>query len=73
MQTETTTSRSNNSAEIWHSTEMPFGIVQWSAEAINEQKNSTEPRSTFQESVILTEELTAVEVSTGAESDLITD
>ena len=73
MQTETTTSRSNNSAEIWHSTEMPFGVVQWSAEAINEQKNSTEPRSTFRESVILTEELTAVEVSTGAESDLITD
>jgi hypothetical protein len=73
MATETGTSRSTNSAEIWHSPEMPFGVVQWSAEAINEQKNPTTPRSAFQESVVLTEELTAVEVSTGAESDLITE
>lgn len=73
MKTETSTTRTTNTAEIWHSTEMPFGVVQWSAEAINEQKNSTEPRSTFKESVTLSEALTAVEVSTGAESDLITE
>lgn len=73
MVTETSTSRSSNTAEIWHSAEMPFGVVQWSAEAINEQKNPTETRTTFRESVVLSEELTAAEVSTGAESDLITE
>lgn len=73
MVTETGTSRSTNTAEIWSSAEMPFGVVQWTAKAVNEQKNPTTPRSAFQESVVLSEELTAVEVSTGAESDLITE
>lgn len=73
MQTETSTSRTTNTAKIWRSGEMPFGIVQWTAEAVNEQKTPTAPRDSFAESVVLTEELTAVEVGSDAESDLITE
>ena len=76
METETATSQSNNTAEIWHSPEMPFGTVEWTAVVTNKQKNPTEARSVFDELVplvTLTETLTAVEVETGAESDLITD
>jgi hypothetical protein len=76
METESTTSQSNSTATIWYSAEMPFGPVEWEAVVTNKQKNSTEARSVFDELVplvTLTEKLRAVEVSTGAESDLITE
>ena len=55
------------------SADMKFGVVKWSAKMVNEQKNPTEPRSTFREVVELTEELTALEVRTDGETELVTE
>ena len=75
LEMETGTNRSTNESEAWRSVsgDMPFGIVKWTAKTIIEEKNPTEPRSAFQQSVELTEELTAVQIGTEAESELITE
>ena len=71
--TETGTQRSRNAAEFLRSEQMLFGLVKWKASTVTEQKNLVEPRSQFEESVELTEELTAVDSGTGAESELVTE
>ena len=52
---------------------MPFGLVSWKATTVTEQKNLVAPRSQFQESMTLTEQLTAVDSGAGAESELVTE
>ncbi len=75
QQMETSTQRSTNESEAWRSVsgDMPFGIVKWTAKTIQEEKNPTEARTAFRETVELTEELTAVQTGTEAESELVTD
>jgi len=68
--TETLSSRSTSTCELTRSTEIPFGIVKWSATTVTETKGSTDVRSEFQEAVTTKEEMQAVEVGTGAESEL---
>lgn len=70
---ETGTQRSRNEAEFVESAQMPFGLVSWKATTVTEQKNLVDPRSQFQESLALTEELKAVDSGTGAESELVTE
>lgn len=70
---ETGTQRSRNEAEFVRSEGMPFGLVSWKATTVTEQKNLTDPRSTFQESLALSEQLQAVDSGTGAESELVTE
>jgi hypothetical protein len=71
MQTETRTNRSTSEGELFRSDGVPFGVVKWTARTVIEEKNPTEPRTEFRETIQLTEELNAVEVGTGAESDLV--
>jgi hypothetical protein len=71
--TETGTQRSKNEAELVVSPGMPFGLVSWKAKTATEQKNLVDPRSTFQESVVLSEDLKAVASGSGAESELVTE
>ncbi len=73
LTSETAERRTTNAGEIVASDEMPFGIVRWTAKATREQKNPTEPRTAFREYMELTEELTALEVGTDAETELITE
>ena len=73
LTTETTVSRSTSECDMLVSEQMPFGVVSWTATTVNEQKNPTEPRSTFEEVVVLTEELTAVEVRDDGETELVTE
>jgi hypothetical protein len=71
MQMETRINRSTSEGEILRSESLPFGVVKWTARTVIEEKNPTEPRSAFKETIQLTEELNAVEVGTGAESELV--
>ena len=73
LTTETTVSRSTSECDMLVSEQMPFGVVSWTATTVNEQKNPTEPRSTFEEVVVLTEELTAVEIRDDGETELVTE
>jgi hypothetical protein len=73
MQMETLTNRSTNSAEIWVSEALPFGVAKWTARAVTQEKNPTDARATFRPAVELTEEMTALEVGRGAESELVTE
>jgi hypothetical protein len=70
---ETGTQRSRNEAEFLLSPQMPFGPISWKATTVTEQKNLTDPRSQFQESMALTEELEVADSGTGAESELVTE
>ncbi|MFO1094794.1 MAG: hypothetical protein U0992_16040 [Planctomycetaceae bacterium] len=73
MAMETGTQRSKNQSEFLRSPQMPFGLVSWKATTVTEQKNLVAPRSQFQESMTLTEQLTAVDSGAGAESELVTE
>lgn len=70
---ETGTQRSRNEAEFLRSRQMPFGLAKWKASTVTERKNLVDPRSQFEEAETLTEELTAVDTGSGAESELVTD
>ena len=71
MQMETRVNRSTSEGELLRSDQLPFGVVKWTAKTVIEAKNPTEPRSAFKETIQLSEELNAVEVGTGAESELV--
>lgn len=71
MQMETRVNRSTSEGEILRSEALPFGVAKWTAKTVIEEKNPTEPRSAFRETIQLTEEMNAVEVGTGAESELV--
>jgi hypothetical protein len=71
MQMETRINRSTSEGELLRSDSLPFGVVKWTARTTIEEKNPTEPRSAFRETIQLTEEMNAVEVGTGAESELV--
>jgi len=69
--TETETERSTNTCEMFRSDASPFGVVKWKATTIKERKGTVDPRSAFEEIVILTEELQAVSIGTDAESEFL--
>jgi hypothetical protein len=70
---ESQTSRSTNTAEIFRSEIVPFGVVKWTAKTTVEEKTSTAPRSEFVLKSEITEEMVALEVLNGVESELVTD
>jgi hypothetical protein len=70
--TESTTRRSNNSAEIFRSENVPFGVAKWTAKTTTEEKPGTAARSEFVVTNEITEEMSAFELLSGAESELIT-
>lgn len=63
--------RSTNRCDVYRSDAIPFGVVKWTATTTVETKVSTEPRSAFREEVVLKEELQAVSLEGGAESDFL--
>jgi len=66
--------RSKSTGEIWTATgeSAPFGTVKWRVTTIVEGKSSTDSRDKFKQISQITEELTAVEVRDGAETELDT-
>jgi hypothetical protein len=69
MVSETTSHRMTNTCELFRSSEIPFGVVKWTAKSVDESKGTAEPRSAFLENATLVEEMQAVRIGTGAESD----
>jgi hypothetical protein len=73
MVTEDPFTRSTNVGEIWRTDapEVPFGIAKWLVTLSIEGKDSTAPRSEFQLVSVITEEMSAVEVGDGEQSELV--
>ncbi len=71
MSAETTTERSTTTADFYRADNIPFGVVKWTAKMLKERKGSVDPRSEFKESVVITEELQAIEIGQGAESEFL--
>ena len=71
MVMETPGYRSTNSCVMNRSDEFPFGVVKWTATTKDETKGTAEERSAFTESVTLTEEMQAVSIGEGAESEFL--
>jgi len=65
--------RSTNSAEIYRSEAIPFGVAKWTAKTVTEEKPSTAPRNEFVVTNEITEEMAAFEVLSGQESELVTN
>jgi hypothetical protein len=65
--------RVTNSAEIYRSEEIPFGVAKWTARTVVEEKPTTAPRSEFAVTSEIVEELSAHEVLNGVESELVTN
>jgi hypothetical protein len=72
LTTESPTRRSTNSAEIFRSDNVPFGIAKWTAKTTTEEKPGTAARTDFVVTNEITEEMSAFELLSGAESELIT-
>lgn len=68
---ETRSLRSTNTCEMLRSPTLPFGVVKWTAKTVEEYKGTTDLRSEFKEFVTLTEEMQAVSIGDGAESDFL--
>ncbi|MCH8315241.1 MAG: hypothetical protein IIA64_04640 [Planctomycetes bacterium] len=59
--------RSTNSAEIWLSKDVPFGLAKWKVTVLREEKDRVEPRSAFQPVSELIEEMEAHETGKDAQ------
>jgi hypothetical protein len=70
---ESPSRRSTNSAEVTRSDAIPFGLVKWTAKTVTEEKPTTATRSEFVMTSEITEEMSAHEILTGVESELITN
>lgn len=71
MVVESSTSRSTNTCDLVRTDSLPFGLAKWSVKVVTENKNSTEDRAKFRETVTLTEEMQAVSKTTNAQSDFV--
>jgi len=70
---ESLTRRVTSTGEIFRSETVPFGVAKWTARTVTEEKPSTAPRTDFVVIAEITEEMSAHEILSGAESELITD
>jgi hypothetical protein len=73
--TEDTFSRSTNTTDVWRTDAagVPFGIAKWTTQLVVEHKKSTDTRATYAPLSEVTEEMTAAEIGTAAESELVID
>lgn len=62
--------RSTSTAELWRSDEVPFGLAKWSVRLVRETKDTSEPRSAFQQAAEITVEMTATRLLRDVPSDL---
>jgi hypothetical protein len=74
MEMETSGHRSTNTAEMFRSDDVPFGLLRWTATTVTEKKVTVLPRDMFEETVQISEEMNLIEAATeGAETELVTD
>lgn len=64
------TIRTTNSAELWLSKEIPFGLAKFKVVVLQEQKDNAAAEDQFQRNATVEVEMSAVEKGTGATSDL---
>ena len=69
--TETNVYRSTNVGQILRSETMPFGVVSWEAKTGVEEKGSTDARSEFRETSVISEKLSAIAIEQNAESEFL--
>ncbi len=67
---ESPTSRSMNTAQLWRSDDVPFGLAKWIVKDVLEQKFATQPRTEFRETTEVNIEMTATEVGTAAVTEI---
>jgi hypothetical protein len=72
LTTESTTRRTSNSAEVFRSDNVPFGVAKWTAKTVTEEKPGTAARSEYAVTNEIVEEMSAFELISGGESELIT-
>lgn len=68
---ETNVYRSTNVGKILRSEEMPFGVVSWEAKTVAEEKGSTDPRTDFRETSVISEKMSAIAIEQNAESEFL--
>jgi hypothetical protein len=68
---ERTNYRSENNAELYRCSELPFGVARWNVTVQISEKATTDPRADFESTVTLREVMQAAEVGTDAESELL--
>jgi hypothetical protein len=68
---ETNVYRSTSLGEFERSDTMPFGVVGWKAKSTVEEKGSTDDRSEYRETTIIEEEMKAIAIEHGAESEFL--
>lgn len=61
--------RSTNTAELWFSNDVPFGLAKWKVTVLREEKDSTQPRTEFQAANELIEEMSVRAVEMNAQPD----
>ncbi|MCA9080134.1 MAG: hypothetical protein KDA58_06215 [Planctomycetaceae bacterium] len=71
LATESTSYRSTSTAELYRSTEIPFGVAKWTATTAIEEKGTTDPRSAFTPTITIKEEMQAAATGGDAESELL--
>ena len=68
---ESRTSRSVHEAELWLSSDVPFGLAKWRVKIVHERKSRNEPRATgFKTATEVTLEMKAQQIGSGAKSEL---
>jgi hypothetical protein len=72
IQQESRSTRISESAELWLSTDVPFGMAKWSFKGTREIKETFESRDAFHAVTEMTVELTVHETGMNAESELAT-
>lgn len=70
---ESPSQRSTNTAELYRSDAVPFGLAKWTVKTVTEEKPTTAVRSEFVVTNEITEEMAASEILSGVESELITN
>lgn len=69
--TETNVYRSKNTGQILRSETMPFGVVSWEAKTVVDEKGSTDARSDFRETSVISEKMSAIAIEQNAESEFL--
>ncbi len=67
---ESPTTRSTNTAQIWRSDDVPFGLAKWIVKDVREQKFATQSRTELRETMVVNVEMTATEVGMGAQTEI---
>lgn len=70
MTMESPITRSTNTAQMWRTDDVPFGLAKWIIKDVREEKFATQPRAEFRETMEVNIEMSVAETGIGAETEL---